>query len=103
MQIPRTIKILGKTFTVKTHSDDCAFREKTLGYIHTTKLVLELDGKQHPAQLKDTILHEIIHGISDLASLELTERQTEVLASMLICVNQENPGLFAQIFDQPKE
>ena len=44
-------------------------------------------------QIKQVLLHEIIHGVEDMYSLELTEQQVDSLANGLLLVLKNNPKI----------
>lgn len=85
------VVVQGKPYTVTelpavNLSDDygrCASRE----------LSIQIARNQAPAQLRDTLLHEVIHALSFELHLELEERQVHVLASGLLDTLRRNPEL----------
>ena len=97
MKVPDIIYLFGKPFTVECRKDH-EYKEKTKGTIYHNRQKICYSDDHVTDDLRDTILHECIHGIGDACDLELTERQTGVLATMLISVSRENPELFRDIF-----
>jgi hypothetical protein len=50
-------------------------------------------GNQHHSEVAGTLLHEILHGISDLYELGLSEAQVKVLEQTVIAALRQNPQL----------
>jgi hypothetical protein len=46
-----------------------------------------------PLKEKETLLHEVIHGLSEFSKINLSEEQVGALANCLIMVMQDNPHL----------
>lgn len=67
----------------------------------TTYMDLEIKYRpQLPKNLlQDTIIHEIIHALSDEGQLEMTERQVSVLACSLLHTIKANPKIKEFCFD----
>lgn len=83
-----TIRILGKTYSVSLDEDmsnygECNYKKQTITY----------SPRQHDDQLKDTLLHEIIHAVDHAVHLELSEKQVHALAGGLYAVLKDNPEL----------
>lgn len=88
----KTIKILSKEHRVKPFPPSSApdnrfgqYSEKT-GEIH-------YDAVQDKDQLKDTILHEVLHGVDFAGQIGLKEKQVAAFATLLLAVFRENPEL----------
>lgn len=66
---------------------------KALGLtnVETTEIALKTDTSLH--QLKDTVLHELIHAIDYSVELGLKEKQVHVLAASLCDLFWSNPNL----------
>ncbi|MCI0529407.1 MAG: SprT-like domain-containing protein, partial [Nitrospira sp.] len=78
-KIPTDIVIQGKPYTITelpavSLSDD-------FGRCNSRELSIQIARNQAPAQLRDTLLHEVIHALSFELHLDLEERQVHVLAS----------------------
>jgi hypothetical protein len=56
-------------------------------------LFITLDGRQQKKEKAETLLHEIIHIISDYGGLDLTEGQVTVISNLQSQVFQENRWL----------
>lgn len=50
-----------------------------------------------PEQEKSTLLHEVIHAISDTLGLNLTEKEVQGLETGLFAFNRENPRFFSYL------
>lgn len=75
------LRICGKNYDVI----DCERNAlQTLsGEINYNKLTIHIDKTLNKQQYDDTLLHEMIHGISTTCELDLTEKQVGILSSML--------------------
>ncbi len=97
MKIPEKIKIGWKEFKVtiaepsevlKSGGDDC------YGDIYWDKNEIRLNSNNDDDQQQATLLHEIIHGVSSMTSLDLSEDIVLRLGNGLYTVIKDNPGLF---------
>lgn len=61
------------------------------GYISHTNLKLYVNSECHEDQMRDTLLHEIVHAAESAADLELTEHQVTALSTQLLGILQGNP------------
>ena|SRR5690348_12750085 len=84
MRIPKKVKIGPYNYTVKwverLQSDDL---EACYGLIRKTTQEILLDPSMQPDRAAVVFLHEVLHGLDDLAGLGLTEEQTTRLAPVL--------------------
>jgi len=88
--LPDELRILGKTWHFierpdLIETDDvfglCDIREQRILYCSETT----------PSQMRDTILHEVIHAIEGTIGLDLSEVEVHALAAGLYAVAQDNP------------
>ena len=88
MQIPRVIRLLGKKYRVVTtpHIDDC-------GNTEASKCTIWINVEIDEQQIRDTLLHEIIHAIDYEYHLKMEERQVHCMATSLLALFKENPTL----------
>jgi len=84
------LRILGKVWTVKQarpvlgdDSGESDFDRCLI--VHTVN--------ECEQQRRDTLLHEIIHAVSDSIKLKLKEKQVHALACALLAVLRDNPEL----------
>ena len=71
---------------LKVDGNDCH------GYIDYNKQTIFLK-TEFPLKQQETLLHEMIHGLSEFSNIGLSERQVGALANCLIMVMQDNPHL----------
>jgi hypothetical protein len=90
--LPEVIQILGKPYHIIWKDKD--WGEEHLGSVKLSDLKILLYTHQPEPEMRDTILHEIIHCVNSIADLGLKERQVSVISSLLLCVAKENPELF---------
>lgn len=67
--------------------------EPRKGEIDYYQRQIRIDKDMTEQDKKETLLHEIIHGIDDLMGIELDESQTRKLGVGLTTVIQDNPTL----------
>lgn len=89
---PGTIRIIGKyyTVTVDTINSDLVSNNQ-LGQARNAQCKLLLDSNQDQQQMRDTLLHEVIHAIDYSLNLRMKERQVHALAAGLLATLRENP------------
>lgn len=89
---PKKIRAFGRTLHVVYKPGLLDEEENPLcGQWKLDELTIEADPTQHSINLQDTLLHELVHAISDLTDLELTERQVLVLSTSLLGILLDNP------------
>jgi len=80
----KAIQILGKTYKIE-YVDN-----KTLGGnygdCNTTKAYIRINKEITKQQQEDTLLHEVLHIISDELNIELGEKQVQILATALYSI-----------------
>ena len=97
-QAPKRILILGKRFKVVAHTKESLPDEAGLTKIMEQELCFRTD--DHFEGQRDTLLHEVIHGIELQLGYKLTEAQVSGLAAGLLQVLRDNPG-FAKWLLEP--
>ncbi len=101
-----TIKIFGKPFTVSFKPDN--FDASTVGLCEPFKNTITILDVQPPAEELDTVLHEILHGISHVMSIpfaaaEQEEQVVRMMGTGIAGVLLENPDLVAYISETVKK
>ena len=93
MKIPKTVNIIGKSYTVLSEEPrdgeygECDFR-------HTT---LKVSPKQSGDGQQDTLLHEVMHAIAEEMQFPMSERTVRGAATGLLMVLRANPALVAYL------
>ena len=85
------IKILVNGKHVDLLKDDRLQYENLLGRCEWSSQRVTYASNQAPQTLVDTILHEVVHFISKETDIDLSERQTGVITSMLLGFMSTNP------------
>lgn len=97
MNIPDKVKIGWKDFKVIITEPSSVLKSDSLdcyGDIYWEKNEIRLNKANEPDQMECTLVHEILHGISDMGELNLTEDIIIRLANGLYCVIKDNPKMF---------
>lgn len=93
MNIPKAVNILGKKYKViMEEPKDGDYGE--CNYRHTT---IKVSPKQSADSQADTLLHEILHAISEELQYPLQEKQVRLTATALMSVMRANPALVAYL------
>lgn len=91
-KVPASVRILGRTYTLRP--DPKLIEEQgAYGLHYETQRLIEYDPGVSEIDLKDTVLHELIHGLDCLHKLGLTEHQVTLLATGLTAMLDDNPDL----------
>ncbi len=93
MTIPESVKIGGITYRI-VYASKVDDRDKYNGVIEYRSCEIRLRENVSEQRMKKVLLHEILHGIDDVANIGLTEQQTDAVASGLYQVTVDNPGIF---------
>ena len=92
--IPKRLKILGKTWKVKTVAKRIKIEDtEALGSSEIEHCKIRLSTHMDEQQQKDTLLHEVVHAIDDTLALGMTEEQVHALGAGLYQVLSENKQL----------
>lgn len=94
MQIPKQVKVGGKTYTVEITDNLSLGSLNYSGEILYNELIIRIvPGAQQ--RMESDFLHELVHAIwSHLGYLEHDEKQVDELAQALYMVIQDNPKIF---------
>ena len=86
-------KITIKNLIVSTHSG-----QSLCGEIHNdTRELILLKENIESGDWRNTIFHEVIHGLSYQSDLELSEHQVEVLANGIEAFVLDNPSFISKL------
>lgn len=90
MKPPLTLDLLGKRWAVSFKKDS-----KNFGTCDHAKCVINLTTTQGAENMKDTLLHEIVHALETEGQLKMSERQVRILSTLLLAALRQNPKLVA--------
>lgn len=93
---PRSIRVAGRDFAI---TYDYSSDEK-YGLIKYDEHQILADENQNPIELRDTILHEVLHAIDHYWSIDLVEKQVHSMANALMQVVLDNPQFFVWLSQQ---
>lgn len=92
---PTKLKVNGRKFKVKFRA--AVRMPEALGLFHSTKHLIEIREDQSPVELRDTVLHELLHALLHSQGREYGGEVEEVyvraIATGLIGVLRDNPEL----------
>jgi Zn-dependent peptidase ImmA (M78 family) len=94
------IKILGKEYNIiyfENVSNKNLEMVDNMGLSNMAKCEIHINKNLPEDQKNDTLLHEIIHMISDELCVKLKEDQITILATALYCIFKENEFRFIEI------
>lgn len=97
MKIPSRVKIGWKRYKVirgKHESMLISGGDLLYGCIDPTRGEIHLNDDYSTQQQKATLLHEMVHGISDMYGLGFDEPTVEVFSDALFTVMCDNPEMF---------
>ena len=97
MNIPKTVKILYKTYEVEQQENLHDGQDELYGQIHylPEKIILNSEGSED--QKKATLIHECIHGLNEMYLIDLKEEQVEKLGNALYMLINDNPQMFGGV------
>ena len=87
---PKQCRIIGKTYRILYVSGK-PLEDDDLGEFDPYKQLIVIKNGQPLEGEQDTLLHEIVHAISNEADLGLTEKQVRPLATIMLGVLKDNP------------
>lgn len=94
MKLPNKVRIMGVDWTIEEHTDaELSERAKYGETIHGLKLI-KVDIKTHPSKVRETLLHELIHAVTESMTDQdtcLSEFQVRVTANGLRQIFADNP------------
>ena len=96
MSIPEKVKVLYKEYTVEEQQNLHDEEGDLYGLIQylPEKIVLNADASEE--QKKSTLVHELLHALDEMYSIELEEKQVEKLGTALYILLQDNPKMFGE-------
>lgn len=97
MNIPKKIKIGWKEYEIEQVDEKGQLivdAGTCYGEIEYDDQVIRLNKNYGDEQKKATLIHEILHGISNMYTLDMTEDLVTKLANALYIVMKDNPNLF---------
>ena len=94
-QVPEYISIIGKKFkvTLINKEDNTSLGIEEDGECDYTTQEIKIRKVGGPDYIKDTIMHECLHGVENAFGLDLSEKQVTRLATGLIALFNDNPEL----------
>ncbi len=97
MIIPESVSILYKDYAIGTENhmrdDNCAELYGQINYLDQT---ITLSNASSLEQKKATLIHELIHGIDEMYSIGLKEKQVEKLGNGIFMLIRDNPEMFLE-------
>ena len=93
---PDRLKVIGKDYRVLYRKSDPALLEAgAVGLCEYDRLTLRIQTGQHPVELRDTVLHELLHAICYQGNAGLhpeeEERAVRIIATGLLGTLREQP------------
>lgn len=112
MKLPESVVVCGQKFEVRVIDDPeeaiaRGTNHGTLGATHVDKGLMRLrgGGEQSPDQMRDTMLHEVLHAVVRLTYSEKAyakedpEQAVGTIATHLLDTLRRNPELVAYLLD----
>ncbi|MBQ9827629.1 MAG: hypothetical protein IJM62_02995 [Lachnospiraceae bacterium] len=97
MIIPDSVNILFKKYTVCRDNNMRDDKGNLLyGQIDHIEQLITLNENAGLEQQRATLMHEMVHGLDDLYSIGLKEKQVEKLGTALYMLVRDNPEMFAE-------
>ena len=97
---PTTLMILGRAYVI-SYEPELNFGVPTVGMCDNSNLVIHVLDGQHPVEEANTLIHELLHAIWFIMSIDHdgldAEGRVLRLASGLVGVFLDNPELLAYI------
>ena len=94
--IPPGVWVNGKLWEVSL-VQDLYKDDEEFGNCRYHKLLIEIDQDQSEQHARDTLWHEILHGIERELDLKITEKQVRQIASMQVAVMRDNADLMTYL------
>jgi len=89
---PESIRILGKPVKVQ-FLDGPPLEDGDMGDCNTEAQVITIRTGQPLENEQDSVLHEVLHAISDYMEIKMKEHQVTKLATGFLAVLKDNPRL----------
>ena len=102
MELPNKIKVLAMDYTVKAMTTNEAASKGRYGECDSNLLEIRIDPQWKPQKKAETLLHEMLHAISNSMALDASEFKSDEdmvhpMASGLAAVIRDNPKTFQAI------
>lgn len=97
MFIPKSFTLFGKQWTVVVRK-----LKGVCGYCHADKTLVEITPPPYssPDTVKETFIHEMIHGLEHDLSIDLEETEVARLAVGIFAFMRENPKIVAWLLEK---
>ncbi len=95
MKPPRSIDVLGKSWTVVIQE----MEDTDYGMCEHAKNRIIVSPKQSTDSMRDTLLHELLHAIDIELQAKMGERRVRLIATGLLQVLRHNKALVAFLTD----
>lgn len=90
MSLPNRVRIVGFDFDVVTEDSD-DFTREYMGQLEPARLRIRVGAHLGPLQQRETLLHEVLHGVDMAVGADLTEQQISTISRGLFAVIRDNP------------
>lgn len=94
---PGKIRLCGQTWVIREKN---SVEMNELGLCHTDIHEIWISSSCTPEVKRNTLLHEVLHALSYVGQLRMSERQVDVLATLLIAMTRDNPELVDYFFKE---
>lgn len=96
MNIPGSVKILYKNYKIEKKEELHEGAKELYGQIWYQQEKILLCEDVSEEQQKATLCHEILHGLDEMYSIGLKEKQVERLGNAVYMLIRDNPELFRE-------
>lgn len=96
-KLPDKIRLCGQTWAVR---EKTANEMNALGLCHTDIHEIWISNACTSEVRRNTFLHEVLHALSYVGQLKMSERQVDVLATLLIAMARDNVELADYFFKE---
>ncbi len=96
MNIPEQVKILYKNYRIEKREELHDGAEELYGQIQYLEEKILLRENVSEERQEATLCHEMLHGLDDMYSIGLKEKQVEKLGNALYMLILDNPEIFRQ-------
>lgn len=98
MSRPGQLLLCGQPFALES----AELGENEAGRSHVSEQRLLIAYNLAPLQERDTVLHEIVHAVSEMTGHELEEGEVAALGNSLLAVLRDNPALVSWLMEGSK-
>ena len=91
-----TFKLLSHNITLKIN-DPSTWAESGMGRCYLPKLEILINKEMSPDIQGSTLIHELMHMIADMHSIEINEQQIDALTLGIYSFIKENPKMIDNI------